>query len=91
MNPKTLKRFDEKVQKPKLSDEEREFIKTILKFGNYVSGTGNGIVKFIMKRGYYLQFCFSEFHSSGVYIDKNIYFRGINEDEEYTLKELGVE
>lgn len=91
MNPKTLKRFDEKVQKPQLSNEEIQFIKSILKFGNFVSGTGNGIVKFIVKRGYYLQFCFSEFHCNSVYIDKNIYFRGLNEDEEYTLNELGLE
>lgn len=74
-----------------ISEEERKFLKDILKFGNYVSGTGNGIVKYIVKKGYYLQLHFSPFHCNGVYIDKNIYFRGLNEDEEYTLKELGLE
>lgn len=74
-----------------LNEEEREFLKNILKFGNYRSGTGNGIIKYIVKKGYWLNLHFSEFHSNAVYIDKNLYFRGLNEDEEYTLKELNLE
>lgn len=73
-----------------MSEEEKEFLKSILKFGNYVSGTGNGIVKYIVKRGYWLELHFSPFHCNSVYIDKNIYFKSLNEDEEYTLKELGL-
>ena len=73
-----------------MTEEEKEFLKNILKFGNYVSGTGNGIVKYIVKQGYWLKLHFSPFHCNAVYIDKNIYFKSLNEDEEYTLKELGL-
>lgn len=73
-----------------LNEEEKLFINEILRFGNYSTGTGNGIVKYIMKQGYYLKLCFSPFHCNSVYIDKNLYFKGLQEDEEYTLKELGL-
>ena len=74
-----------------MSEEEKEYLKLILKYGNYVEGTGNGIVKYIVKQGYWLNLHFSPFHSNAVYIDKNLYFKGLREDEEYTLKELGLE
>lgn len=74
-----------------LKEEEKKFLENVLKFGNYVSGTGNGIVKYIVKRGYYIELCFSPFYCNSIYIDKNLYFKGLNEDEEYTLKELGLE
>lgn len=74
-----------------LTEEEKRFINNILKFGNYGSGTGNGVVKYIVKRGYWLYFCFSPFHSNAVYIDKELYFRGMQDEEEYTLKELGLQ
>lgn len=73
-----------------LSEEEKNFLKGILKFGNYSAGTGNGIVKYVMKQGYWLKLCFSPFHCNTVYIDNNLYFKGLQEDEEYTLKELGL-
>ncbi len=73
-----------------LTEEERKFLEKTLKFGNYVSGTGNGIIKYIVKRGYWLYLCFSPHHSNAIYIDKNLYFKGLNEDEEYTLNELEV-
>ncbi len=75
----------------KLTEEEKKFLKTALNYGNYKVGTGNGIVKYIVKKGYWLQLCFSPFHCNSIYIDKNLYFKGLNEDEEYTLKELGLE
>lgn len=73
-----------------LKEEERKFLQNILKFGNYTSGTGNGVIKYIVKQGYWLKLHFSPFHCNGIYIDKNIYFKGLNEDEEYTLKELDL-
>ena len=73
-----------------LTEEERKFLKYIIKFGNYTSGTGNGIIKYIVKQGYWLKLHFSPFYCNGVYIDKNLYFKGLNEDEEYTLKELDL-
>lgn len=74
-----------------LTKEEKEFLKQILQFGNYKSETKNGIVKYITKSGYWLNLCFSEFHCNEIYIDKDLYFRGLTENEEYTLKELGLE
>lgn len=74
-----------------MNEEEKKYLKLILKYGNYKSNTGNGIVKYIVKQGYYLKLCFSPFHCNSVYIDKNLYFKGLNEDEEYTLKELGLD
>lgn len=73
-----------------LEEEEKKFLQDILKFGNYISGTGNGIIKYIVKQGYWLKLHFSPFHCNSVFIDKNLYFRGLNEDEEYTLKELDL-
>ena len=78
-------------KKELLTKEEKEFLKQILQFGNYKSGTQNGIIKYITKAGYWLELNFSEFHCNSVYIDKNLYFKGLTEDEEYTLKELGLE
>ena len=74
-----------------LNDEERTFLKNVLMYGNYKSEERNGIVKYIVKRGYFIYLHFSPFHSNSIYIDKNLYFRGLNEDEEYTLKELELE
>ena len=74
-----------------LNDKEKEFLKQILKYGNYKSGTKNGIIKYIKKQGYWLKLCFSEFHCNSVYIDKDLYFKELVEDEEYTLRNLGLE
>ena len=49
-----------------LTEEEREFLEKTLKFGNYVSGTGNGVIKYIVKRGYWLYLCFSPHHSNAM-------------------------
>ncbi len=84
-----LKNKTHKKQKELLTTKEKEFIKDLLKYGNYEDTRKNGKVKFIQKTGYYLKLCFSEFHCNSVYIDKDIYFKGLEEDEEYTLKELG--
>lgn len=84
-----LKNKKEKNSKELLTKKEIDFIKELLRFGNYRDSEKNGKVKFIKKRGYFLYLHFSEFHSNSVYIDKDIYFKGLEENEEYTLKELG--
>lgn len=82
----------EKISSEKiLNDKEKEFLQQAIKFGNYRSGTGNGVVKFIVKRGYFIYLCFSEHHSNSIYIDKTMHFTGLKEDIEYTLDELGLE
>lgn len=78
----------DKKTKELLTKKEIDFIKELLRFGNYRDSEKNGKVKFIKKRGYFLYLHFSEFHSNSVYIDKDIYFKGLEENEEYTLKEL---
>ncbi len=92
-----------KIERPKyevveekkelLTEEEKEFLKQALKFGNYGSNTGNEIVKFVGKKGYYIYIYFSEWLSNNttIYIDKNLYFKNLEEDKRYTLKELGLE
>ena len=85
-----LKNRNLEKSKEILTPKEKEFIKDLLKYGNYEDTRKNGKVKFIQKRGYYLKLCFSEFHCNSVYIDKDIYFKGLEDDEEYTLKELGL-
>lgn len=84
-----LKNKKDKNSKELLTKKEIDFIKGLLRFGNYRDSEKNGKVKFIKKRGYFLYLHFSEFHSNSVYIDKDIYFKGLEENEEYTLKELG--
>lgn len=84
-----LKNKKDKNSKELLTKKEIDFIKELLRFGNYRDSEKNGKVKFIKKRGYFLYLHFSEFHSNSVYIDKDIYFKGLEENEEYTLKELG--
>lgn len=84
-----LKNKKNKNPKELLTKKEIDFIKELLRFGNYRDSEKNGKVKFIKKRGYFLYLHFSEFHSNSVYIDKDIYFKGLEENEEYTLKELG--
>lgn len=90
-----------KIERPKyetieekkelLTEEEKEFLKQALKFGNYKNGTENGIIKYITKIGYSLCLNFSPHHCNSIYIDKNLYFKNLVEDEEYTLSELGLE
>lgn len=74
-----------------LNKEEKAFLKQALKFGNYKSGTGNGIIRFIAKKGFYIYLYFSEWHSNSIYIDKREHFKGLEEEKEYSLKELGLE
>lgn len=85
-----LKNKDEVNRNELLTDNERLFLKQVLKYGNYKSGTENGVVRYIEKRGYWLHLCFSEFHSNSIYIDKRLHFKGLQEDVEYCLEELGL-
>lgn len=90
-----------KIERPKyevveekkelLTEEEKEFLRQAFKFGNYGSNTGNETVKFVCKSGYYICIYYDEWASNTIYIDKNLYFKGLEEDEKYTLKELGLE
>lgn len=85
-----------KIERPKyevieekkelLTEEEKEFLKQTLKFGNY-----NGAVKFIVRMGYFLKLHFNDWHCNTVYIDKKVYFKELVEDNKYTLEELGLE
>ena len=90
-----------KIERPKyevveekkelLTEEEKEFLEQVLKFGNYKEETTNGTVKFIEKKGYYIYLYYDEWACNTVYFDKNLYFRNLIEDKKYTLKELGLE
>ncbi len=78
-------------KKELLTEEEKEFLKTALMFGNYGEETKNGVIKFIEKRGYYIYFYHDEWASNSIYIDKNLYFKNLEEDRKYTLQELGLD
>lgn len=88
-----------KIERPKyevieekkelLTEEEKEFLKQAIKFANY-GKKGNGKIEYIKQFGYYIEFYFSSHHCNAIYIDKDIYFRGLTEDEEYTLSELRI-
>ena len=80
-----------KENKNLLTEEEKEFLRQALKFGNYGSTTGNGTIKFICKSGYYIYMYYDEWASNTIYIDKNLYFKSLEEDKKYILKELGLE
>ncbi len=90
-----------KIERPKyevveekkelLTEEEREFLRQILKFGNYGSNTENGIIKYIIKDGYYIELHYEDWAYNTIYIDKNLYFRNLERNKTYTLKELGLE
>ena len=90
-----------KIERPKyevveekkelLTEEEKEFLKKALEFGNYGEATKNGTIKFIEKRGYFIYFYYDEWCSNSIYIDKNLYFRKLEEDKKYTLQELGLD
>ena len=79
------------VKKELLTEEEREFLRQILKFGNYGSNTENGIIKYIIKDGYYIELHYEDWACNTIYIDKNLYFRNLERNKTYTLKELGLE
>ena len=90
-----------KIERPKyevveekkelLTEEEKEFLKQALKFGNYGSNTENETVKFICQSGYYICLYYDEWANNTIYIDNKLYFRNLIEDKKYTLKELGLE
>ena len=74
-------------EKELLTKEEREFLRQILKFGNY----GNETIKHIIKDGCYIELYYEVWAYNNIYIDKNLYFKNLEENKEYTLKELGLE
>ena len=77
------------AKKELLTEEEKEFLKQAVKFANY-GNKGNGKIKYIKQFGYYINFHFSPHHCNAICIDKDMYFRGLTEDEEYTLLELRI-
>ena len=90
-----------KIERPKyevveekkelLTEEEKEFLRQALKFGNYGSDTGNGTIKFIVKSGYFIELYYEDWTCNTIYIDKKLYFKNLEQEEPYTLKELGLE
>ena len=90
-----------KIERPKyevveekkelLTEEEKEFLKQNLKFGNFKSGTSNKIIQFIIKNEDFIYLHTDEFDCVTVYFDKNLYFRNLEENKKYTLKELELE
>ena len=90
-----------KIERPKyevveekkelLTEEEKEFLRQALKFGNYGSDTGNGTIKFIVKSGYFIELYYEDWTCNTIYIDKKLHFKNLEQEEQYTLKELGLE
>ena len=90
-----------KIERPKyevveekkelLTKEEKEFLRQALKFGNYGSDTGNGTIKFIVKSGYFIELYYKDWTCNTIYIDQKLYFKNLEQEEQYTLKELGLE
>lgn len=76
-------------EKDLLTEEEREFLQQAIEFANY-GNKKNEKVKYIKQSGYFIYFHFSPHYSNSIYIDKDIYFRGLTEDEQYSLSELGL-
>ena len=70
-----------------LTEEEKEFLRQVLKFGNY----GRETIKFIIKDGYYIELHYKDWAYNTIYIDEKLYFKNLEATKEYTLKELGLE
>lgn len=77
-------------KKELLTEEEREFLKQTLRFGNYGKDTGNGEILFIQKYGYFLRFYYDEWACNTIYFDKMECFKMLEEEKKYTLKELRI-
>lgn len=73
-----------------LTDKEKEYLKQVLKFGNYGDSIQNGIVESIEKYGYFIHLNLGEHHCNTIYIDKKIYFKGMEEEKKYSLEELRI-
>lgn len=90
-----------KIERPKyelieekkelLTDAEKGFLKQALEFGNYKEETTNGIIKFLIKDGCYIKLYYSDYACNAIYFDKKLYFKNLEEDKKYTLKELELE